>query len=116
MNAVQIARVCHEVNRAFCQSIGDYSQPRWDDAPQWQKSSAIDGVNSYIDEAKTPAQMHQSWYDQKVADGWVYGEVKDANAKTHPCMVPYDELPEQQRTKDHLFIAVVETLSSMGGA
>jgi hypothetical protein len=41
----------------------------------------------------------------------VYGEVKDAVAKTHPCMVPYDDLPEFQRKKDALFLAIVRVLA-----
>ena len=39
MNIKQIAKTCHEVNKAFCESIGDASQPSWNDAPQWQKIS-----------------------------------------------------------------------------
>lgn len=49
--------------------------------------------------------------EEKVNDGWVYGEVKDADKKTHPCIVPYNELPEFQKKKDHLFIAIVKALS-----
>jgi len=44
---------------------------------------------------------------QKRDDGWVYGEVKDPERKTHPCMVPYDDLPIEQRAKDTLFGATV---------
>lgn len=33
LTALQIAQVCHEVNRAYCQALGDDSQPAWDDAP-----------------------------------------------------------------------------------
>jgi hypothetical protein len=44
MNDIDIARVCHEVNRAYCTSLGDESQLPWDSAPQWQKDSAINGV------------------------------------------------------------------------
>ena len=43
-DAEYIAKVCHEVNRAYCMSQGDGSQPRWEDAPDWQKQSAISGV------------------------------------------------------------------------
>lgn len=105
-----IARICHEVNKAFCESIGDMSQPTWDAAPQWQKDSAMTGVLGIISgEIKTPADSHNSWMKQKEADGWVYGEVKDPEAKTHPCMVPYEALPATQQTKDHLFGAVVRS-------
>ena len=104
-----IARICHEVNRAYCRGLGDESQPPWDEAPAWQKDSAILGVIAILDgSASTPEEQHQSWYDTKAADGWVHGKIKDAEAKTHPCMVPYAELPPSQQAKDALFRAVVE--------
>src|SRR5437879_1359495 len=40
----QVAKICHEANRAYCETIGDNSQPTWEKAPQWQKDSAINGV------------------------------------------------------------------------
>lgn len=109
MTIFQIAQVCHEANRAYCEAIGDMSQMPWNDAPGWQQASALEGVLAAVNGA-TPEQLHQSWFDAKVREGWVYGPVKDADAKTHPCLVPYAELPESQRLKDHLFRAVVQAL------
>ena len=114
MNIVQlainprIARICHEVNRAYCISLGDKSQKCWDDAEQWQRDSAIKGVQFAIDNPNASASaQHDSWLEQKKADGWKYGPVKDAEKKEHPCFVPYDLLPIEQQTKDYLFKAVV---------
>ncbi|PLR84654.1 hypothetical protein CVD25_01065 [Bacillus canaveralius] len=104
-----IAKICHEVNRAYCLSLGDESQPKWEDAPQWQRDSAINGVEFHLNNETTPEQSHENWMKDKVADGWVYGEVKDPEKKTHPCMVPYAQLPLEQRTKDYLFKAVVDS-------
>lgn len=107
----QMARIVHETNRAYCQAIGDNSQPCWDDAPDWQKDSAIVGVQLHTYKPETSAeQSHVSWLAQKEADGWKYGPVKDAVKKEHPCYLPYDQLPVQQQVKDHLFKAVVTTL------
>lgn len=100
------ARAAHEANRAYCDSIGDHSQVAWEDAPQWQRDSAISGVHGVI-AGNTPEQSHESWLKHKTADGWVYGEAKDAVAKTHPCMVPYADLSEEQRAKDTLFVSTV---------
>lgn len=100
-----IARQCHEANRIYCESIGDNSQRPWIDAPEWQKVSAISGVKNILAGA-TAEQSHENWMKDKTADGWSYGEVKDAEAKTHPAMLPYDQLPAEQRVKDHIFRSV----------
>lgn len=108
-----IAKVCHEVNRAYCQAIGDEPQAPWEEAPDWQHETCINGVGFHLDSGKTPEESHQAWLDEKTAAGWVYGKEKDAEKKTHPCMVPYEELPLEQKVKDFLFAAVVKTLSSI---
>mgnify|MGYP001036395031 CR=1 FL=1 len=111
-NVELIAKVCHQVNKAYCESIGDYSQPDWDDAPKWQKDSAMNGVEFHMknqDRSVTPEQSHENWMKEKLKEGWVYGNVKDVEKKTHPCLVPYDQLPLYQRTKDSLFKAVVDS-------
>lgn len=109
---VPIAEVAHEVNRAYCTATGDTSQVPWDEAPDWQRDSACNGVrNALLDSETTPRDSHESWRRQKEQEGWTYGSVKDADAKTHPCMVPYDQLPQEQRVKDYLFLAVVRSVA-----
>lgn len=111
MNKTQIARVCHEANRAYCEALGDYSQVEWINAPQWQVDSAIKGVELHSEHHDAgPQASHESWLAQKVADGWIYGETKDAEAKTHPCMVPFDDLPPAQQAKDFIFRGIVLAL------
>lgn len=107
----QIARVAHEVNRGYCASLGDLTQPKWEDAPEWQRQSAITGVEfTKANPDAPPSSSHESWLAEKERDGWTYGEIKDAAAKTHPCFVPYEELPQEQKAKDYLFQAVVRAL------
>lgn len=108
-----IARVVHEANRAIQhiqQNPGISISPPWDEAPAWQRDSAVDGIERALDGA-TPEELHQNWCDFKSADGWVFGPVKDGDTKTHPCLVPYDELPADQQLKDALFSAIVGALS-----
>lgn len=103
------ARYAHEINRAYCQSLGDDSQPSWDDAPQWHKDSCMTGATAVLEgEVSEPGESHAGWLAVKEKEGWVYGEEKDVDAKTHPCMVPFEELPAEQQTKDHLFLAAVK--------
>ena len=104
--------MAHEANRTWCAVLGDDSQPAWEDAPEWQRQSAINGVQFHIDNPIAhPIDSHDNWMREKVANGWTYGEVKDPEAKTHPCLRPYHELPEEQRRKDWLFVAVVRALT-----
>lgn len=112
MTVEQIAQVAHEANRAYCLTLGDDSQPPWEEAPGWQRESAINGVQYHLDNPEANAQdSHMNWVREKEADGWIVGEVKDEDQKTHPCMVPWNELPEKQRRKGSLFIAVVRALA-----
>ncbi len=113
MEAKDIARVAHEINRAYCSSIGDDSQPRWEDAPEWQKSSATNGVNFHLaNPTAGPDHSHNEWLKEKRETGWKYGPVKDPEKKEHPCFVPYEELPLEQKSKDYLFRATVHALKN----
>ncbi len=112
LSVVQIARVCHEANKAYCFSIGDTSQKSWEEAEQWQRDSAIAGVQYRLDNPDAPASaQHESWMKAKEQAGWSYGPIKDPENKQHPCMVSYEELPEEDRRKDALFQAVVDSLA-----
>jgi len=114
MNEKDIARICHEVNRAYCAAIGDSTQVPWDVLPQELVNSSLLGVDFAIKHPEaTPEQQHESWMASKFADGWIHGAVKDAEAKTHPCLVPYDQLPIEQRLKDALFQAVVRACQAI---
>jgi len=76
------------------------------------KKSAISGVNYHLDNLDSkPEDSHNSWLKEKEKDGWSYGKVKDAEKKTHPCCIPYEELPLEDKIKDSLFISVVKDLS-----
>ncbi len=104
------AQAAHEANRAYCLALGDTSQPSWEDAPEWQRESAQNGVAGALNGA-TPEQSHESWLAEKTKTGWKYGSVKDPEKKEHPCCVPYSELPEEQRAKDGLYLDVVRAVA-----
>ena len=110
MKIVEIARVAHEINRAYCAAIGETSHVPWEEAPDWQAESLIHGVATHLVARRTPQESHASWLERKAAEGWVYGPIKDPVAKTHPCIVPFEDLSTEDRMKDVLFVAVVEAL------
>jgi len=108
MHIETVARICHEVNRAYCEGIGDNSQKFWDEAEEWQRTSAIEGVKfSLLNPDATSEDQHKTWMKDKYLDGWKYGPNKDPEKKEHPCLVAYNTLPKEQRIKDALFQSVV---------
>lgn len=103
-----IVKDVHETNKRFCEALGDESQVSWEEAPEWQKSSCLVGVHAILDGTVTkPSDSHQSWMKHKLLEGWKYGPIKDVDKKEHPCMVDYDELPFEQKTKDAIFFSIV---------
>jgi hypothetical protein len=108
------AEAAHEMNAIYCRSLGDTSQPHWADAPDWQRSSAINGVRGVL-AGNTPRQSHESWLREKTEAGWTYGPVKNIEKKQHPCFMPYDALPPEQQRKDALFIDSIRVMASVLG-
>lgn len=105
------AKFAHEINKSYCESLGDHSQLSWEDSPDWVHASAISGVKFHVlNPESTPAQSHENWLKDKAADGWKYGPKKNPVLKEHPCFCPYRELPQEQRSKDYLFKCVVEQM------
>lgn len=111
---VACARAAYEANRAYCVVLGDDSFGPWEDAPDWQQKTCILGVEGALS-GNTPEESHEGWLDNKVAEGWVYGEIKDPEKKTHPCMLPYSQLPPAQRLKDLLYTQTVLAMGTVLG-
>lgn len=44
--------------------------------------------------------VHEVWAETRISQGWTYGEQRDDELKTHPCLVPYEDLPEVEKDYD----------------
>lgn len=116
-NINAIARICHEANRAYCVSMGDNSQVSWDEAPEWQRKSAVNGVIYHKENPDSQAcDSHNNWLKEKRESGWKYGVVKNPEKKEHPCFVEFKNLPKAQQLKDSLFLAIVRVFSDTPSA
>lgn len=104
------AMAAHEMNRVFNRLMGDTSYPVWEQAPEWAKNTARYSVIAIAEHDYTPTQLHESWVAEKRAQGWILGNKKDFDNKIHPCLVPYAELPEDQRIKDDMWCANVRIM------
>lgn len=44
--------------------------------------------------------VHEVWAETRIKQGWKYGELRNDELKTHPCLVPYEDLPEEEKEYD----------------
>ena len=44
--------------------------------------------------------VHENWSAGRIAEGWTYGSCRDDEKKTTPCLIPYSELPEEEKEYD----------------
>lgn len=49
---------------------------------------------------KMAKNVHEVWAETRLNQGWTYGEQRDDKKKTHPCLVPYEDLPEEEKEYD----------------
>ncbi len=111
IETIKIAKVCHEINYAYCRAIDDPCS-YWCHLNDELRQSICDGVRNAMT-GVTPKESHDHWFESRFKDGWRYGE-RDDRDKKHPNMVTYEELPESQKSKDKIFLAVVEGLKDRG--
>jgi hypothetical protein len=105
----QIASITHAANRAYRACIGEEPGPAWSDLSPQEQHVIMAGVEKAP--THSPLALHDDWVTAKLEAGWVYGEEHNVEARTHPNLRPYDELPEAQRRKDNLFRGIAVALT-----
>ena len=108
-SAEQVAQVCHEANRVLQRLAGQKVSLPWASASPSERASAVAGVG-FARQGTSHEALHRAWCAHKIAEGWQWGPVKDERAKRHPCLVPYDQLPGEERIKDAVFAAIVQAM------
>ena len=59
--------------------------------------------------------VHEVWSAGRIADGWQYGEKRDDARKLHPCLLPYNQLPESEKEYDrNTAIQTIKTIVKLG--
>lgn len=59
--------------------------------------------------------VHEVWAKGRVEQGWTYGEERDDTLKKHPCLVPYEDLPEEEKAYDrNTAIETLKFITKMG--
>lgn len=109
----EIAKKCHEANNKLLIDNGKEPLPDWNNLDRNQRFINIKSVRRIVDKPTiTPEEIHDEWVKNKRRDGWVYGEVKDDEKKTHPLLVDFNVMSKFDKEKDIIFIKTV--LDNMG--
>jgi len=108
-----IAKVAYEVDRAYRSALGEKDIPEWDKAPSEMKKKMMEGVAFRKGNQTPPNEIHNNWILFMTDKGWKYGETYNEEEKTHPNMIPFSDLPEEQKAKDHIFGAIVNSLAAI---
>lgn len=104
----KIAKIAHETIRSFNLMLGD-TDTLWKDEPEKVKRVYTKHVNFLIDHPDSdPRTVHELWRKYKHGEGWIFGEDKSREEKTHPCLVSYEDLHEIEKMKYYLFLTVVK--------
>lgn len=115
LNKERIAKIVHAMLNAYADTVGlpAVQTTEYDSAA---KASTEAAVQLVLDNPEiTGEALHQAWVEARQAEGWVYGETKDADAKTHPCLVSWDQLSKEHRIKDEFFISIVQSYAKVFG-
>lgn len=106
----QLAAIVHTTHCRLQFELGETPCQPWEDETEHIRQSCLAEVRR-ARAGITPEQHHEAWRSYKLAAGWVYGAEKDPARKTHPCLVPYHDLPEHQKDKNRLSLMIVAALT-----
>ena len=102
-----IAKVVHSANRAYVDAIGGRAvNLSWEEIREEERSGLIKAVAGMITNPQLPETSHEQWCLAREKDGWTKDIKYDYNRKTHPNLVPYDQLPIEEQFKDQLFMGL----------
>ena len=110
MNIEKIAEVIYEATRKEAEWSRRRIVPeKWEDRDEAFKRQFVNVIERYLKMGKLPSpeEAHNSWMKRYLEMGWKYGEVRDPIKKTHPDLVPFYELPKDERDKDAIFLSQV---------
>lgn len=72
-----------------------------------------DELNPLVE--KMAENVHDEWAKTRIEQGWSYGKERNDAEKKHPCLVPYDELPESEKVYDrNTAISTLKLIMYMG--
>lgn len=82
---------------------------KWQERDDKFRNQFIDIINKYMymDKLPTPEEAHESWVQSYYKMGWKYGNIRNTEKKTHPDLIPFEQLPQAEKDKDAIFLSFV---------
>lgn len=115
MNQYKIAEILHNAISAIPRTDGSVIVP-WDALNGVLKDRAVDTVRCLMTDrmalgVEIPAkELHDIWHANMIDMGWYYGPTYSFEQKLHPSMVPFDELPDDEKIKDAIWSGIIYAL------
>jgi hypothetical protein len=105
-----IARLIYEGTRVEATwSKRSIVPEKWEARDDAFRKQFIEIIERYLDmdPLPSPEEAHNSWMEEYFKMGWKYGPQRDPEAKTHPDLRPFSDLPKDERDKDAIFLVMV---------
>lgn len=100
-NVRYLGWICYQMGAGL--PLHDVSKNNTYKISEERLKSLIAGTRWALDNPDaTPEDNHSIWLKAKAEQGYKYGEYLDVNNKTHPSMVPFEELPDVEQRKDEM--------------
>jgi len=108
-NAIwNIAKIVWEADKGFVEMASLIEVPHWEEAEDWQRDKVCSDVAYLLEYENAPeSALHDIWVDAMREHGWKHGEKIDKEQHTHPHLLPYNELPIEEKIRNNLMWTLV---------
>lgn len=98
----------HKILLTIRQINNETDLREYSELSELEKTLLIESAMQVVyEDISTAKECHDIWMKIKIDQGYKYGEIKCDKEKTHPCMIPFEELSFLQKLKDELFVNMV---------
>jgi len=103
----EIAKIIHSATCNLNRMDGSKVE-NWENLTEFQRENAKNAVKKiYSEPSRTPEALHNLWMEPLIKDGWTCGEY-DHTSKTHPSILPFEELSDTEVLKDYIWYHLTE--------
>lgn len=112
---IAAARSAYGAVSATREAFGETMRPSWESLPPMTRAQLVEAARLVLLRGASPRGLHEQWLKDRLATGWTYGDTEDRVNRFHPAMLPWDDLPAEQRAKGHAFALVARAVGNVLG-